>query len=64
MQLTFWEGLEVRWSALEDERLERSAVADGCKTVARSDIPKPSVVTLMPEGVADLLAATGAACSP
>ena len=38
---TFREGLEL-FAATEVERLERSAVADGCKTVARSDIPKRS----------------------
>ena len=46
---TFRDGLQL-FAASEVERLERSAVADGCKTVARSDIPKPSGITLMTKG--------------
>ena len=55
---TFREGLEL-FAELQVERLERSAVADGCKTVARSDIPKPSVITLMTEGETYFLGGTG-----
>ena len=44
-KITFWDGLELL-AEVQIERLECCALADGCKKVARSDIPKPLTISV------------------